>query len=1056
MKTPRIIPILAAAVLAFVACPDREHEEVVSTSEGVRSDLGEVISYDEELSFDEALTRFRGPKRIDQKYLEALKHLEDIGIPLSERLIDGLSLEEVIDDALVARVGDLVAQGIDAEVAFVFASKEITDEELAEVKKLSEAGMQIDGSYLTIVRRFTSDDRVVPTDTLGELSEAGIDINASVVGALTEEKSSSKKYIDALIDLHENGIEVTSYLVRSLSIEKTESRSYMRNIAYIYENFSGEGLDISRVISRLPLEEGKKKKYVRNLVVLGNAGYDDIEDMPEEIPIAVMLDDEHVEMLVAVKDKYNLRLHFIFKEWLGNDKFLEGLVELKRAGINVEVSWNGAGIAGNERLYDYAHTDMDGVHLAITNILYERAIDFLRFLHEHGIHVDSNFVDNLESLVPERSDFDEALEQVREDKLESALEDKPDATVSAIGKIQENAGTDIALKMVGKISEEDAEDTEYVDTLARLALIGVDILDISNIKREDLKDKGVFDFIVAANALGGKKFGRCLDNPQYRQGYLRLLELTQARYEDKLYEAYYCERIADPQYVEGWHRLLPDVKSEDLPLEKGADKEYVDGLVELADAGVSLEIKSEEYRPDDAPDWRYLWVETAKEDPIEALSLEKVKDPKYRDALIKVASVGVKVDDDFIKGFSIEKAHSSAYVRNLMRLHEAGIVISAGDYVWGTEDGEGEFEDNMLEALSLEKGTDTYFVSLMIQLHKRGIKVTPEFITCLDLERANNPDYIHGLLELQDQRVDVSGLVCTEEAEFEEFKASILEIAELVNESGEFDDHFDMDVINAITDLDDLFDHHVDMMERLWGEGPTDEERAEIQTSLGLSVEKATSPEYREFLAGLPRAVVSRELVGNIGLEYAAGGGTRLRISSLNSAGVDLSAFTEEKIGNSKYVYNVKDLAKEGVEVDRAFVLALTVEKGTSEPFMAALSKLHAGGVIVSGNIVRHLDMRYIDDQDYIDGLIELSLGGVGVGFEISELTHAKVVIAQYRSGLAQLYDQGCAMVEPISGHLTIEQGVDSVLIAGISENIEELNSGDCNLEASDLVSKDQ
>lgn len=290
---------------------------------------------------------------------------------------------------------------------------------------------------------------------------------------------------------------------------------------------------------------------------------------------------------------------------------------------------------------------------------------------------------------------------------------------------------------------------EYIDNLVSLQKAGVKVDGdfLREFKPPYATDNEITSYLIELHTDGVKIDWRIVDRidfdqlkeKKYRKAIVELSETgIDLSYRHAIRIS--LNDIGNPKYRKNLVRLQKagvDVENLHLPLEKGENNRYITHLIDLHNSGIEINNFS---------------------DVTEGLDLEKGTDKKYIKALVRLHNLGVRVDGYLVKAFTIEQAHNNIYMDALTTLSEAGIGI---DFLVRKPVNPDIRTGGIIERVGLtqEKSQSTVYIQGLIKLHSAGVDITAGVVDALTLEKVNDDDYMDVLITLSESGVPVNDLM---------------------------------------------------------------------------------------------------------------------------------------------------------------------------------------------------------------------------------------------------------------------------------------------------------
>jgi hypothetical protein len=178
-------------------------------------------------------------KSQDEKYLRTLIELQKSGIDIKANEVKTLSISDAKDKEFVESLKVLQKFNVNVDSSLIKTLTSGTKEErrvmARNLKELSQSGLKIDSG---MTYHLTKPKLTAPlyVESLKKLVRAGVQTDQSVVGALTLEKGSDGRFVQALTEIDSNFKKGSFYTIVSyLSTEQTSDADYVDTLKEVYE-----------------------------------------------------------------------------------------------------------------------------------------------------------------------------------------------------------------------------------------------------------------------------------------------------------------------------------------------------------------------------------------------------------------------------------------------------------------------------------------------------------------------------------------------------------------------------------------------------------------------------------------------------------------------------------------------------------------------------------------------------------------------------------------------------------------------------------------------------
>jgi len=437
---------------------------------------------------------------------------------------------------------------------------------------------------------------------------------------------------------------------------------------------------------------------------------------------------------------------------------------------------------------------------------------------------------------------------------------------------------------IEKVSFEEGKSREYIDALKFLAKAGIRVSwgMVDDITLGKAKNKKFLDAVVNLHKAGIKINGMVLSWFYFKS----------AKQVDDLIKG-----------IKNLKKKLKKKGVEDLDMSyilgyisgpKLQDEEYLDAIVDLHVSGVSIA----------SPEGYGLSI-------LHGLSKEKAKSSEYRASLKILKDVGIRVDNDFVRAWTIGMAKSSKCLVAIKRLNSEGV----------------EIDQYFLKGLTIGKLSKEY-VDNVIYLHKAGVKNLSFVLEDLSSWKGLDRGYVEGLVFLNNEGIDLMSFVRNLSLECGRSKVYLQSLMDLSN-AGVKDLFLIVDDISLEKGTSKKY---IANLIRLIKRGV--DKGAQVVKDFPL--EKGEDDDYVDMLID----------VASVGLfscnEYTCDDEAIRRVSSQD---VENGRYFEKLLGKKKgesdvYVANLRKVASAGVKIDDWFLHAFSLEKGINEKYVKNLIEL--------------------------------------------------------------------------------------------------------------------
>ncbi len=860
-------------------------------------------------------------------------------------------------------------------------------------------------------------------DLLLSFHQAGVIVDSEFVKRFTLEKVYNKKYSEALIKLSEAGIRIDSETIRFLSCIKVNHEKYVDTLIMFHE--LGAKIDFF-FIGALSGVELNNEHFIDTLVKLQKLGIVIDSNFFRNNVVRMLKNEDNVNTLITFKqavDIDNFSLDSL-KSW--DKEYIDALIKLHKAEIDIDgsflwhfdlarsqnqdyidalIKFHQAGIKVDGKLvknFFIQQATKAGYVNAMIKMRQSEEIDseLIAYFYPRKFK-EEGYVDVLMSLQKEGIKINRSLIKAldsRRVKDEIYLKN-----LIALHK----AGIEINGELVKELYTDKGKDENYIKTLIMLhqAGIKVDSRLIDGFSVEEFKQEQYINAILKMHQAGIEVEPLCRNFNEFTINKLDFfIELHQAGFkvDNNLFNDYFwCKNSAS--LVKDNIEIFDDLRKigvrcydEYLIQSLGSEKmnqAYVDVVVELYNKIGIISF---------------------------SLSVQKSKDKNYIDTLVKLHQAGIEIDGKFIENFTLEKAKDKIYVQELFALCKLGLTITSSLLSYLTfarikdkacverlfilqklgasfdvnlvkllesaEVGDKVYMDNIVKFCSLREESDLikvltpeklknkYYVDVLIKLQKFGIKITDSLIECLTLEKASDENYVNALIVLSSVGINFYGVLeyCPENTldsvcvnNFIKLDQAGIELYYCLKDFPR-EKFTNTDYVNALIKL-----HQGDI-------------EIKHELVLNLTIKKATTVEYIDALISLYKtgSRIREYLLKYFSIEKAENKDYVKILIKLAQAGFDVDgsfvySFSFEKAENKNYIDKLIKLAQAGFDVDGFFVDSLSIEKAENKDYVKILIKLAQAGFDVDGSFVRVFSIEKAVNEDYVKSLIRLGLAGI-------------------------------------------------------------------------------